>query len=54
MVTWAPARWARTAAVRPNAPQPITATALGLPAIALLTAIAPEPHDSDQPLPPWP
>jgi len=42
------------AEVRPSAPQPITATSRGLLAMALRTAIVPEPHDSDQPLPPCP
>ncbi len=54
MVTRAPARWARIAAVRPSAPQPITAMSRGLEAIALRTARVPDPQESDQPLPPWP
>ncbi len=54
MVTLAPALWARIAEVRPSAPQPSTATALGLDAMAFCTAIVPEPQDSDQPLPPCP
>ena len=54
MVTLAPARWARMAEVSPSAPQPTTAIAAGLDAIARSTAIVPETHDSDQPLPPWP
>ncbi len=54
MVTLAPALWARIAEVRPSAPQPITATSAGLPAMALRTARVLEPQDSDQPLPPWP
>ncbi len=54
MVTLAPARCARIAAVSPSAPQPSTAISAGLAAIAFSTATVPEPHDSDQPLPPWP
>ena len=54
MVTLAPAFCARMAEVMPRAPQPTTATSRGLEAMALPTAMAPEPHDSDQPEPPWP
>jgi hypothetical protein len=54
MVTWAPACWARIAEVIPSAPQPTTATSRGLLAMALATAMVPEPQDSDQPLPPCP
>jgi len=42
------------AEVSPRAPQPITATSRGLPAMALPTAMVPDPQDSDHPLPPWP
>jgi hypothetical protein len=42
------------AEVRPSGPLPITAISRGEPASARRTAIALEPHDSDQPLPPWP
>jgi len=42
------------ALVSPSAPQPITATSRGLRAIALPTAMVPEPQLSDQPEPPWP
>jgi len=53
-VTWAPARWAVIADVRPMMPQPITAICLGLTDMAFCTAMSAEPQDSDQPLPPWP
>ena len=42
------------AEVRPSAPQPITATSLGLVCMASRTARVLEPQESDQPLPPWP
>ena len=54
MVTCAPASWAVIAVVRPIAPQPITAIRRGEPAMAMRTAWAADPQDSDQPLPPWP
>jgi len=54
MVTWAPAFCAKMAEVRPRAPQPTTATDLGLEAMAFCTARVLEPQDSDQPEPPWP
>jgi hypothetical protein len=53
-VTRAPARCDRIAEVSPSAPQPITATSAGLACMASRTARALDPHDSDQPLPPWP
>ncbi len=54
MVTWAPARWATSAEVSPRAPHPTTAIRAGLEAIAWRTANSADPHDRDQPLPPWP
>src|SRR5215471_4869906 len=56
IVTRIPVRCAVIAAVRPSAPQPITATSR-LPiaaARAFFTATSAAPQDSDHPLPPWP
>jgi hypothetical protein len=49
-----PARCAITALVRPMMPQPTTATRSGSAEAALATATSADPHESDQPLPPWP
>src|SRR5690349_5544444 len=56
IVTRSPVRCAVIAAVRPSAPQPITATSRVPPAAsrAFLTATSAAPHDSDHPLPPCP
>src|SRR5206468_12892282 len=56
IVTRSPVRCAVIAAVKPSAPQPITATSR-LPVAAsraFFTAISAAPHDSDHPLPPCP
>src|SRR5438093_5270965 len=56
IVTRSPVRCAVIAAVKPSAPQPITATSR-LPfaaSRAFFTAISAAPHDSDHPLPPCP
>ena len=54
MVTSKPRRWSWRAAVSPTAPQPSTAARRSPWASAMLAAIAPVPHDSDIPEPPWP
>jgi hypothetical protein len=54
MRTRKPARWATRAVVRPMAPQPTIAIWRSRVAAMSARAKRAEPHDSDQPAPPWP